>query len=560
MLIKKYYKKILKSILTVSLITTFLLPASLAFMPREAEAQAEAAIPATQCLAKYAIAYALSAAENVAAAIFSVPIGDNGARSSNSETAASGLSNFWKDCIEQGLALGIAKYLLAQMTDQIVQWINGGFNGEPFFVTNPGQFFKDIGDEILGDMILGSDLAFLCSPFKVNIQLALTLNYSNKYSAEYSKKSKCTLSDVVNNMDDFYEDFEEGGWEGWISLTQNPNNNIYGAYLESAAEAQMRIGKKVVEKKLELDWGGGFLSQEVCEEDDGRGLEEGEVVKDADGNEVEGGDEYYDGIEGDEICKIVTPGQTIAGVLDKQLGVPADQLGVADNLDKIINALADQVFQQFLAGAQGLLGSSKDSSGNSSNNDWLTAVKKQAQDASDKAANAEQDIKNQASTTSSTTPQRPPPSSNQNIAQNTIPTGNLGTAGNTLDKLTDGAKSSFGDIYNGYQSTLSTNPWVQINVGSTQNIGRIILNQRTNTNRTSNLTYTVSILNANNVEVWRDPRVFEEDYRTTYEIMVPNIPGQYVKVQANGTGYMHLEEIQVFPFDQSTASTNQNGG
>ncbi len=561
MSIKKYYKKILKSFVTVSLIVAFLMPASLAFMPREAEAQAQAAIPATACLAKYAIAYALSVAENTAAAIFSVPIGDNGAKSSNAEESGTGLSNFWRDCIEQGVALGIGKYLLAQMTDSIVQWINGGFNGEPFFVTNPGQFFLDVGDQILGDMILGSDLAFLCSPFKVHIQLALTLNFSNKYNAEYSQKSKCTLSDVVNNMEKFYEDFEEGGWEGWLSLTQSPKNNIYGSYLDAAAEAQVRIGNKVLTKKLELDWGGGFLSQEVCEE-----VAEGDLNNpDALGPGAEmddGGTAEY--MVGKKNCRIVTPGQTIAGVLDKQLGVPADQLGLADNLDKIFNALADQVFQQFLAGAEGLLGSKKDSSGNSSNKGWLDDLKRQAQEASRKGADAENQIGSYASTTGSgtSTQQTPNPSPQQNVAMQTIPTGTQGTSGHTLIKLTDGSTSSFGDTYNGYQSIQKPNPWVQINIGSMINLGKIQIYQRTNTERNSNLTFTVSILDSNSAEVWRDLTVYEEDFRTTYEILVPNITGQYVKIQANGTGQFHLEEVKVFPSGQpaTVATTTQNGG
>ena len=42
---------------------------------------------------------------------------------------------------------------------------------------------------------------------------------------------------------------------------------------------------------------------------------------------------------GQVTCSINTPGHTIAGVLDKQLGMPSDELGIADDLDKIFNAL-----------------------------------------------------------------------------------------------------------------------------------------------------------------------------------------------------------------------------
>src|SRR5207248_352645 len=143
------------------------------------------------------------------------------------------------DCIEHGLALAIGKYMLAQMTNEIVQWINGGFHGDPLFVTDPGKFLLDTGDQILGQFIKSSYFAFMCSPFKIQIQLALTLNYSHKYGAANS--SQCTLSGVVANIGKFLKNFNEGGWSGWFALTQNPHNNIYGEYLEASSQLGVNI-------------------------------------------------------------------------------------------------------------------------------------------------------------------------------------------------------------------------------------------------------------------------------------------------------------------------------
>lgn len=524
---KNIFQKIIKSSTATILAITFLLPASLAFMPREAEAQATG----SACISTFVNMGLAALGEWLGAKTYAVPIGNAGGGITEKTQAAQSMSEYIRDCIEHGLALSIGKFLLAQMTDQIVQWINGGFEGEPFFVTNPGEFLKDIGDQVVGDIILGSDLAFLCSPFKNQIKLALTLNYSSQYSASLSERSKCTLTDVVDNIEGFYENFEEGGWAGWFSMTQEPQNNIYGAMLQAESALELRIGKNQSIKLAELNWGSGFLSQTVC--------------KDAD---AEIANNFFGDSSG---CEIVTPGKTIAGVLDKQLGIPAEQLGLADDLDKIINALADQVFQQFLAGAKGLLGSSKrDSSGSSSTNtdisNWLETTRQGAIEADTKAKNPENtDI----STATPDLSNAPPPSPDINIAVRKITEHSTAMPTFPSSAVTDGNILNYydDDSYNGFRSAHEVNPWVQVDLGKMNDIGRIVLHQRTNTDNARRYRMRVSILDASRTEVWRSSVTYVQDYSTTYQITVPNVSGRYVRVQLQNTGRLELAEIEVFP-------------
>src|SRR3990167_52156 len=44
------------------------------------------------------------------------------------------------------IATIVAKNIIKKLTAQTVNWINSGFKGNPAYVTNPGQFFLDIGD------------------------------------------------------------------------------------------------------------------------------------------------------------------------------------------------------------------------------------------------------------------------------------------------------------------------------------------------------------------------------------------------------------------------------
>ncbi|MCR4279203.1 MAG: hypothetical protein NUV78_00500 [Candidatus Zambryskibacteria bacterium] len=231
------------------------------------------------------------------------------------------------------LALGIAKHSLEMIVDSTVNWINTGFDGNPAYVTNPGQYFTDIADGVAGEFIQGSDLGFLCSPFQANIRLSLAKQY---YKAQ---PFQCTLSEVGGNIEAFYSDFSQGGWDTWFSMTQNENNNPYGAYINAKIELDSRIASAVGLKNQQLDWGRGFLSKETCLKNDA-GIE----IRDL----------------GTGKCKapgpIITPGAAIEGQLQKVLGTGVTQLELADEFDELIGALLGQFLEKSVFGIQGLFG------------------------------------------------------------------------------------------------------------------------------------------------------------------------------------------------------------
>src|SRR3989344_6269708 len=209
------------------------------------------------------------------------------------------------------LMIIVVKAVMEKILDSTVEWINNGFEGNPAFVTDPRQFYSDIADRVAGEFIEGSDLGFLCSPFQSQIILSLRKNQRRQ------QQFQCTLTDVVDNIDAFYNDFSEGGWDGWFSMTQNNANNPYGTYLDTKLELDSRIASAIGIKNQQLDWGKGFLSFERC-----------------------AGTEVLDTASGKKTCigakEIVTPGTVIEGQLQNVLGTGVRQMELAEEVGHLI--------------------------------------------------------------------------------------------------------------------------------------------------------------------------------------------------------------------------------
>lgn len=213
-----------------------------------------------------------------------------------------------------------AKLMLRSVTNSVVSWINSGFEGSPAFVTDPAGMLQDVGDQIAGDFIAGTELGFLCEPFSLDIRLALNLGYS----ADFVEKNYCRLTGVIANTENFAKytsgDFSQGGWDSWIQISQNPSNNPLSAFLEAKNELAIRTASGRELEIMKWDWGEGFLSWQEC------------IREDRDGNCIEKG-------------PIETPGSVIEKQLNDAVGSGARQLEVADEVNEIVSALVGQLVQ-----------------------------------------------------------------------------------------------------------------------------------------------------------------------------------------------------------------------
>lgn len=255
-----------------------------------------------------------------------------------------------KDQIFDCIAWVAANVVLEEITDATLTWINSGFDGNPAYVEDFGGFLKGTADEAAGAFIDSTDLAFLCSPFQLEIKLALLTQQQG-----FRNVSRCTLTDVVENTEDFLAgDFSQGGWQGWFELTQKPQNNPYGAYLLASDELNQRIASAVGEKKTKFEIGRGFLGKEV---------EECSLVS-TDPNFVGPPESVPPDFvgpppPGTEIkcqSRTVTPGSTIQDALGDTLQIGTRRLEVADEINEILTALLNQLLVQVFTDDEGLRG------------------------------------------------------------------------------------------------------------------------------------------------------------------------------------------------------------
>lgn len=227
--------------------------------------------------------------------------------------AAGGVT--FKECVLDPLLWLAKQVIIEQLTSSIVAWINSGFEGGPTFVTDPFGFFMNMGDIIAGEYIAGGGLDFLCSPFQLEVQLALIFEYYDKQQSR--DNAYCTLSSISGNVTDFFGGvFDQvSGWDSWFEVVTKPGNDPMGAYLHAEAEMSARIRSKNGEELDLLAWANGAFS-----------------IRDAFGN-------------------VETPGSYINNQLNEvttRAGI--GQLQIADEVDEILGALISQISQQLLSG------------------------------------------------------------------------------------------------------------------------------------------------------------------------------------------------------------------
>ena len=235
-----------------------------------------------------------------------------------------------------GIAWSIAKQMVSNMTKSMVNWINSGFQGSPAFITDLNGMLLDALDTTAGEYIksLGGIGSFICSPFKLDVQIALQIKYAQVRSGESSGATTpmCKLTDIQNNIEGFLNGIGDHGWQDWISITSNPQNTPFGAYLDAEAKLHAKLVNEAGQQITIANWNQGFLSKKICESVEGKPAAAGQN------------------------CKITTPGQVIEQALTFQLSTGPQSLVQADEINEIIGALINQLTLQAMQGLNGLLG------------------------------------------------------------------------------------------------------------------------------------------------------------------------------------------------------------
>src|SRR3989338_8406087 len=179
----------------------------------------------------------------------------------------------WAQTVLEQILKMIAKRLLAEMTQSTINWINSGFHGAPLFLENPDSFFKDIAKNEVRNLVdmIGYDT------FHFPFGRETALGVIDSYKSQLYENSQYTLSKVINDPDllvRYRNDFNYGGWNGFLINTQYPQNNYLGfnmiiqQNLASRLEGTLQAPAQKVQNALQQ--GMGFLSPQMCADNGGK--------------------------------------------------------------------------------------------------------------------------------------------------------------------------------------------------------------------------------------------------------------------------------------------------
>ncbi len=169
--------------------------------------------------------------------------------------------------IAKQILMTVARRLLKEMTKSTVNWINSGFHGSPLFLENPKSFFKDIAKSEVKNFV--NEIGYNSLRFPFGKQVAL--NVINSYKTQALINEEYTLSRVINDpylLNRYRNDFNFGGWNGFLINTQYPQNNYLGYQLmatDRLAQALQGTTQTAAQGVREtLQQGMGFLSPQTC--------------------------------------------------------------------------------------------------------------------------------------------------------------------------------------------------------------------------------------------------------------------------------------------------------
>lgn len=264
----------------------------------------------------------------------------------------------------------IQKAVLDVLVDQIISYIQG--NGKPQFVTDWKGFVEDAGQRAAGEFAQSLGAGFLCEPFSLQLQIAL----SGKPKT-FSTEATCTLDKIVGNIENFATDFTNGGWIAYGASWQI-ENNFFGSFINGQEKLGRKTEAAALAKLNEAISGGGFLSAVgQCQKDvnnpQAAKLDQAATNLEAQASAMQGVNpgvaqenrnqaaslrQQAAALRGKELqstCKLVTPGKTLGDLTSKAVGkdidflLSADQLG--DYVSAILDALLDRVIDEGLAKA-----------------------------------------------------------------------------------------------------------------------------------------------------------------------------------------------------------------
>lgn len=265
-------------------------------------------------------------------------------------------------CLD-GIAYALARQQLVSMTKSTMNWVNSGFNGDPMYVRDITALTDSAERQILN-----SELNLFKNP-KMNANYPYGASFAQSQIIAYKSlhgSGDSLQADITayltpgSTVQSFSSDFSQGGWGGWLALTQKDANNPLGYAMNKSQQIADKQANSTATIKATVAQNGGFLDQKKCvlwnEVDPLTGDYQTEQVYDGENGWVDktktttkerAGNSTLD--FPDECAKYatVTPGSLIQDKVSKYLNSPETQLELSDSINKVLYSLFSNLINKF---------------------------------------------------------------------------------------------------------------------------------------------------------------------------------------------------------------------
>lgn len=239
---------------------------------------------------------------------------------------------------EKPAAKSLASFLLQQLTQSVITWIQGG--GNTNFVSNLEAALNDAADQAAGEFLNQLAGTNLCSPFNVNLKLTF-------HGPPLANRLSCSATDIFNNLQTSYQnflsDFTNGGWIAY-EATLTGSNNYIDALINTYDAKLLAESRRVATVQAKYQAGNGFLGANVKKE----------ICDDF--------PEYEN-----PVCHTVdiqtTPGNLVAEELNKAVGAGIDQAVNINDIGQAFNQIIAAVINRLIQSTQTGLASNSASTG-----------------------------------------------------------------------------------------------------------------------------------------------------------------------------------------------------
>jgi hypothetical protein len=237
-----------------------------------------------------------------------------------------------KESCKDPIAYALGTSMMNSFIDSTINWATTGFQGTPYFVRNQDTFFNNIirdqKQQFLNTLPTSNDV------YGNAIRYAMIAQQTGRTASTSALRGDNDAA--VQQINDFTNDFKQGGWTTFFNTTQFSSQNPVGAFF-SATERQAQERETLVQQKTdELMRSGGYLDQIKCVEW-GIGGEDGMIVR----NPLTGQESR---IEPNCVKKeVITPGRTIAEQVAKATQAAQERASQADELNETLGRFLDRM-------------------------------------------------------------------------------------------------------------------------------------------------------------------------------------------------------------------------